>query len=195
MIDATKIDELLPQTQCRQCGYQSCEEYAKAIAAGELHNRCAAGGQEVIIRLSELLGREELKLNPECGVSVPPEVALIDEKKCIGCKLCIDACLTDAIIGSPKHLHVVDIDRCNGCCLCQLACPVDCIRMVRIDRAWTQELAHTSKKNFILRNERRSRIRAEEEELLKQRSLTTNKRDFIASLLRKKILNEPGKTS
>lgn len=194
MISISQIEEILPQTQCRQCGYKDCEAYAKAVADGELHNRCAVGGKEVIEKLSQLLGRELLEPNPECGVCVPPEVASIDPKKCIGCKLCIDACPTEAIIGSPKHLHAVDVERCNGCCLCQLACPVDCISMVRIQRDWTAELAKASKAHYLRRNERREKIRAEEEERLKQRSLSTNKRDFIASLLRKKILNEPGKT-
>ena len=75
MIEISKIEEILPQTQCRQCGYHDCADYAKAIANGEQHNRCPAGGPQVISRLSALLGREELSLNEECGVHVPPEIA------------------------------------------------------------------------------------------------------------------------
>ena len=84
MIEISKIEEILPQTQCRQCGYHDCADYAKAIANGEQHNRCPAGGPQVISRLSALLGREELSLNEECGVHVPPEIAEIDPNKCIG---------------------------------------------------------------------------------------------------------------
>lgn len=84
MIEISKIEEILPQTQCRQCGYHDCADYAKAIAVGEKHNRCPAGGPQVISRLSALLGREELSLNEECGVHVPPEIAEIDPNKCIG---------------------------------------------------------------------------------------------------------------
>lgn len=32
---ALRIDAVLPQTQCRQCGYDGCRPYAEAIAAGE----------------------------------------------------------------------------------------------------------------------------------------------------------------
>ena len=78
MIEISKIEEILPQTQCRQCGYHDCADYAKAIAVGEKHNRCPAGGPQVISRLSVLLGREDLPLNEECGIHVPPEIAEID---------------------------------------------------------------------------------------------------------------------
>ena len=63
MIEISKIEEILPQTQCRQCGYHDCADYAKAIAVGEKHNRCPAGGPQVISRLSVLLGREDLPLS------------------------------------------------------------------------------------------------------------------------------------
>ena len=97
MIEISKIEEILPQTQCRQCGYHDCADYAKAIAVGEKHNRCPAGGPQVISRLSVLLGREELPLNEECGIHVPPEIAEIDPNKCIGCGLCTTKCAFDAI--------------------------------------------------------------------------------------------------
>ena len=33
---AARIDALLPQTQCTQCGYDGCRPYAEAIAQGEV---------------------------------------------------------------------------------------------------------------------------------------------------------------
>lgn len=61
MIEISKIEEILPQTQCRQCGYHDCADYAKAIADGEKHNRCPAGGPQVIsMPILFLLDREEL---------------------------------------------------------------------------------------------------------------------------------------
>ncbi len=36
-----KIDSILPQTQCGQCGFAGCRPYAEAIASGEADiNRC-----------------------------------------------------------------------------------------------------------------------------------------------------------
>ena len=40
-----KIDAVLPQTQCGQCGYPGCKPYATAIASGEADiNKCPPGG-------------------------------------------------------------------------------------------------------------------------------------------------------
>ncbi len=127
---ALRIDALLPQTQCGQCGYGGCRPYAEAIAAGEADiNRCPPGGMRGIVALAELLDRPVLPLDPECGEEKPPEVAFIIEDQCIGCTKCIQACPVDAIIGAPKLMHTVIADQCTGCELCVPACPVDCIVM------------------------------------------------------------------
>ncbi len=34
-----KINAILPQTQCGQCGYPGCKTYAEAIANGDLINK------------------------------------------------------------------------------------------------------------------------------------------------------------
>jgi len=51
-------------------------------------------------RLAALLGREARPLNPRNGFEQPRRVALIDEARCIGCTLCIQACPVDAIVGA-----------------------------------------------------------------------------------------------
>jgi len=127
---AERIDALLPQTQCRRCGFDGCRPYADALARGQTAlNRCPPGGRHVIARLAELLGLPELPLDPDCGNECPPLVALIDEQACIGCAQCLDDCPTDAIVGARKRMHTVIAADCSGCELCLPSCPVDCIHM------------------------------------------------------------------
>jgi electron transport complex protein RnfB len=128
---AARIDALLPQTQCRRCGFDACRPYAEALAGGETAlNRCPPGGTALIAQLAALLGRPPLPLDPACGSEGPPRVAWIDEPACIGCARCLEPCPTDAIIGARKWMHTVIAADCSGCELCVPACPVDCIRMV-----------------------------------------------------------------
>ena len=127
-----KIDALLPQTQCGQCGHPGCRPYAEAMAAGEEDiNRCPPGGEVTIVALAELLGKEPKPLDPDAGEEkLEPTVAVIDENICIGCTLCIQACPVDAILGAAKLMHTVIADECTGCELCIPPCPVECITMV-----------------------------------------------------------------
>jgi len=126
-----RIEALLPQTQCGQCGYPGCRPYAEAIASGGADiNQCPPGGEDGIRALADLLAREAKPLNPDNGVEKPKAVAVIDEDVCIGCTLCIQACPVDAIVGAPKLMHTVIESECTGCDLCLPPCPVDCIEMV-----------------------------------------------------------------
>lgn len=129
-----RIDAILPQTQCGQCGFAGCRPYAEAIANGEAPiNQCPPGGESTIVMLADLLDVEVLPLNAEHGEhSELPMVAFIDENNCIGCTLCIQACPVDAILGSAKHMHTIIADECTGCELCLPPCPVDCIDMIPV---------------------------------------------------------------
>jgi len=62
--------------------------------------------------------------------SRPRPLAVIREQECIGCTKCIQACPTDAILGSSKKMHTVIADECIGCKLCLPPCPVDCIDLI-----------------------------------------------------------------
>ncbi|MDD2702353.1 MAG: electron transport complex subunit RsxB [Sideroxydans sp.] len=134
---AEKIDAVLPQTQCGQCGYPGCKPYADAIAKGEADiNLCPPGGEEGIHKLAELLG-VEFKPFGENSQPKPKAVAFIDEQTCIGCTLCIQACPVDAIVGAAKQMHTIIASECTGCELCLAPCPVDCISMHPIEEQLT----------------------------------------------------------
>src|SRR2546427_3075008 len=153
-----RIDALLPQTQCRRCGYDGCRPYAHAIAQGAAAiNRCLPGGEETVVALSALLRVPMLPLDPVCGESGPLVVARIDETACIGCTLCIAACPVDAIVGAAKLMHTVLAERCTGCELCVPPCPVDCITLAPVDRAWTRADADLARARFAVRATRLER--------------------------------------
>lgn len=180
---AGKIDALLPQTQCRQCGYAGCRPYAEAIAAGRADiNQCPPGGDDAVRDLAALLGVPSKPLDRAFGVCKPPAVAVIDEEICIGCTLCIQACPVDAIVGAAKVMHTVIAAECTGCELCIPPCPVDCIQMTAtgqvLKREPQQAVAARARRRFEARNQRLQRER-EERLIAPQEKLAEQKKRAI----------------
>ena len=125
-----KVNQLLPQTQCAQCGYPGCRPYARAIIEkNAATNLCPPGGQETADKLSGLLGREPSILAQSEPSRMHQSVARIDEELCIGCTHCRAACPVDAITGAHQFMHTIITSECTGCELCVPRCPVDCIEM------------------------------------------------------------------
>jgi len=122
------VNQLLPQTQCAQCGYPGCRPYARAIVEDNAAiNLCPPGGDDTIRRLATTLGRDVL---PLAGRTEPDRaVAVIEEALCIGCTHCRSACPVDAIVGAHQLMHTIIEAECTGCELCLAPCPVDCISM------------------------------------------------------------------
>ncbi len=146
-----RIAAVLPQTQCRQCGFDGCRPYAAAIAAGDAEiDRCPPGGEAGIAKLARVTRRPILPLDASRGVHKPLHLAVVDESLCIGCTLCIQACPVDAIVGAAKRMHTVVPDLCTGCDLCVNPCPVDCIVMYPVTEttgwdAWTRQQADAAR--------------------------------------------------
>lgn len=192
----TKIlDNLLPQTQCRQCGTEGCLAYARAMARGEAPiNRCAPGGQAGINRIATFLGIPAPTLDPEYGQEMPFAVARIRAEHCIGCSWCIKVCPTDAIAGAPKHLHGVLEQACTGCALCLPACPMDCIDMVEVNKPWTLGDAHRARGLYHEREARREKRRQRDQArlaALSQASRGKKTSSLIANIMAKaKIANQ-----
>ncbi len=129
-----QIDALLPQIQCAQCGYPGCRPYAAAIAEGRAGiNQCPPGGDETIKALAKLLDQDALPLDSARGENKPRALAVIDENRCIGCTLCIQACPVDAILGAARYMHTVIASECTGCELCIPPCPIDCIDLQSVE--------------------------------------------------------------
>ena len=166
------LDALLPQTQCTQCGYPSCREYASALAAGVADlNRCPPGGPGTVAALARTLGRLAKPLDPACGETRPWVVARIDEAACIGCALCIRACPVDAVLGAGKRMHTVIESECTGCELCLEPCPVDCIGLAPMPwdggrpaegeaflADWMRRRAPLARRRFRAREQRLERL-------------------------------------
>ncbi len=144
---AEQIDAVLPQTQCAQCDFDGCKPYSEAIVSGEAEiNQCPPGGQDGVDALAELLGRQSLPLNETHGETKPRRFAIVDEKACIGCTLCIKACPVDAFVGSSKVMTQVIAKECTGCDLCLPVCPVDCIDMIESEPL--QKISHKDSTQF-----------------------------------------------
>lgn len=125
-----RIDRLLPQTQCGQCGFEGCRPYAEALARGAAGiDQCPPGGDAGARALARLLGVPASPYDRDRGEHKPGIVAVIVEADCIGCTKCIQACPVDAIVGASKLMHTVIAPLCTGCELCVPPCPVDCIVM------------------------------------------------------------------
>jgi electron transport complex protein RnfB len=183
---ADRIDDLLPQTQCEQCGFHGCRPYAEAIAAGDAGiDRCPPGGAAGIARLAALLDRPIVPLDPTHGVEKPRTLARIVEADCIGCTKCIQVCPVDAIVGSSKLMHTVVADLCTGCELCVPACPVDCITLDPMPLAQADDRAHANAAR--LRFQRRERRLARERDA-RERKLAASKADVAAATTRNPVL-------
>jgi electron transport complex protein RnfB len=170
-LSAQRILEALPQTQCTRCGYPDCAGYAQAIAhEGAAINQCPPGGAEGIARLAAITGQPLQPLNKAHGIESQRTVAWIDEQWCIGCTLCINACPTDAIVGSHKRMHTVMEAHCTGCELCLPVCPVDCIVLDNASgsltgwAAWSAELASHAAQRYAFHQHRTALAESERQE-------------------------------
>lgn len=122
-----EIEEMLPGSQCGQCGYPGCGPAAEAMASGEASvTMCPPGGKALAEALAEKLG---VSVDLSDVEEKEPLAAFIHEHLCVGCTKCFKRCPTDAILGGPKQMHAVFADACTGCEKCFDVCPTECIEM------------------------------------------------------------------
>lgn len=122
-----QVEELLPGSQCGQCGYPGCGPAADAVANGEAPvTLCPPGGKALAEALADILG---VSVDLSGVEDKAPLIAFVHEHLCVGCTKCFKRCPTDAIVGGPKQIHAVFADACTGCEKCFEVCPTECIEM------------------------------------------------------------------
>ena len=127
---AAEIQEMLPGSQCGQCGFVGCAQAAAALARHEAPvTLCPPGGRALAAALAAKLG---IKADLSAVADDGPRIALVAEEICIGCCRCLKVCPTDAIIGAAKQIHSVIREACTGCGACVDRCPTEAMTMTPI---------------------------------------------------------------
>jgi electron transport complex protein RnfB len=125
-----EIQEMLPGSQCGQCGYVGCAQAAAALARHEAPvTLCPPGGRALAEALAAKLG---VKADLSGVADDGPRLALVAEEICIGCCRCLKVCPTDAILGAAKQIHNVIREACTGCGACVDRCPTEAMTMVPV---------------------------------------------------------------
>ncbi|GAB6054581.1 electron transport complex subunit RsxB [Magnetospira thiophila] len=124
---AKEIEDMMPGTQCGQCGFPGCSPAAEALATGAAEvTLCPPGGRALAADLAQKLG---LQIDLSKVAEKEPAVAFVNEDGCIGCARCFQVCHVDALVGAPKQMYTVIAAICDGCDKCVQVCPTDCIEM------------------------------------------------------------------
>ncbi|MBT0960533.1 RnfABCDGE type electron transport complex subunit B [Denitromonas iodatirespirans] len=122
-----ELTDMMPGSNCGQCGFPGCGKAAEAIIDGTAPPTCCPpGGKPLAAAIAAKLG---LTLDLTTVADEGPKVAVVAEELCIGCCRCSKVCPTDAIIGAAKQIHNVMRDACTGCSNCIEKCPTDALAM------------------------------------------------------------------
>jgi len=125
-----EIEQLLPGSQCGQCGFPGCTGAAQALADGSAPvTLCPPGGRALALALADKLGVDADLSGVEDSV---PMIAEVKEEICIGCTRCFKVCPTDAIMGAAQQMHSVFREACTACGKCEEVCPTESIKLQAI---------------------------------------------------------------
>src|SRR3546814_20881828 len=104
-----RLDRLLPQTQCGQCGYDGCRPYAEAMVAGDADiERFPPAGDYGARALARLLDVAPKPYDRSPGHTQPPMVAWVVESDSIACPQTIQDCTHEASFLYSTHPHIMN---------------------------------------------------------------------------------------
>ncbi|MBL4800970.1 MAG: RnfABCDGE type electron transport complex subunit B [Emcibacter sp.] len=127
-----EIEQMMPGTQCGQCGYPGCAPAAEGLVKGEAEvTLCPPGGKSLAAALADKLGVE---LDLSKMEDKEKALAFVNEDLCIGCTRCFQVCPTDSLLGAPQQIHTVISDICTSCEDCIEMCPTGALSMVTIEK-------------------------------------------------------------
>ena len=169
--------ELLPQHDCKECGRNSCKEFAKNLSDGKVAPEiCPYLKGDNYLKIKELLNRErkvyfnnvafvKCKGGEDCKSKFKylgeetcksKNLQLGGDKfcpyACLGCGDCIKSCKYGAISISKKGCAIVDKDRCVGCGECITNCPKNLIELIPAKQFVDVVCKNTSEDSSITRN-------------------------------------------
>ncbi|ORC34435.1 RnfABCDGE type electron transport complex subunit B [Marispirochaeta aestuarii] len=152
-----EVEAVLPGINCGACGFAGCAAYAEGMVKQDAEiSLCSPGGQEVMVALGKILGKEvdltkeKMVAQVHCRGNRERSVYKYDYKGvedcvsahilyggdkvcpygCLGLGSCIKICPVDAISYDEDNCVWVDKDKCISCGKCVDICPTGVIRMI-----------------------------------------------------------------
>ncbi len=173
---AEKIREVLPGANCGACGYAGCDDYAKAVAAGEAEgNLCVPGGAQTADDIAAITGKAAGAVAKKVAVVAcqgsydntwdKMDYSGIESCKacdkffagravcpygCMGFGDCVESCMFGAI-SIQNGVAVVDQALCTGCGACVNNCPKSVIKLVDAEKPTAFVLCQNHDKGGITR--------------------------------------------
>ena len=165
----------LPGVNCGACGYAGCDDYAAALASGNVKtNLCIPGADATAADIAAVLGVQAEDVVEQIAVVHCNGTCEATSKKavydgvgtcraasmlyggpdacaygCLGCGDCAAVCVNDAIC-LKDGIARIDRRRCIGCGMCARTCPKGIISMIP-DVCHTEVLCSNKDKGAVAR--------------------------------------------
>lgn len=152
-----EVEEALPAANCGGCGFAGCRNFAEALVKSDTMDTlfCPVGGNEVMAKISAILGREAVAKTAEVAVvrcngtpdnrprtshyegalscSIAHSLYMGESGcpfGCLGYGDCVASCDFDAIhMNETTGLPEVNDDNCTACGACVKECPRNIIEL------------------------------------------------------------------